>query len=101
MAVHINGLSGSAVRRSAGSSSQVKSKQGGGSTSSTSLSGSDRVTVSNSAAQLQELESYIASLPVVNSALVETIQLALATGDYQVDHEESAEKLLEQERKLP
>lgn len=57
----------------------------------------DQVSLTASAALLQELEKEIAQLPVVDAGRVENVQRALATGTFQVDPARTADKLLQLE----
>ena len=57
----------------------------------------DQVSLTASAALLQELEKEIAQLPVVDTGRVESVQRALATGTFQVDPARTADKLLQLE----
>lgn len=57
----------------------------------------DQVSLTASAALLQELEKEIAQLPVVDAGRVESVQRALATGTFQVDPARTADKLLQLE----
>ncbi len=102
MAVQLYGVSGRAVQSSS-SNSSIRKKGGGAdsSTSSPSAGSAETVSFSSAAAQLQALEAEIANMPIADMPLVESIQLALATGDYHVNGEASANGLLEIERKLP
>jgi negative regulator of flagellin synthesis FlgM len=54
----------------------------------------DRVSLTNSAALLAELEKEIATLPVVDTGRVEATQRALATGTYELVPPRIADKLL-------
>ena len=101
MVVQLHGISGKLIQNT-GPSSPAR-KKGGNSLSSAGAAvyGDEKVSVSSSAAQLQALEASIASMPVVDMSLVESIQLALATGEYHINAEASAEGLLEMEKQLP
>jgi negative regulator of flagellin synthesis FlgM len=44
---------------------------------------------------LQDLEKEVAAMPVVDTQRVEAVQLALATGIYEVDPASTADKLIE------
>jgi negative regulator of flagellin synthesis FlgM len=57
----------------------------------------DHVSLTASAALLQELEKEIARLPVVDTGRVEGVQRALATGTFQIDPARTADKLLQLE----
>lgn len=101
MAVQLYGVSGRAVQSSRSNSSIRKKGGAASSTLSASAGSAETVSFSSAAAQLQALEAEIANMPIADMPLVESIQLALATGDYHVNGEASANGLLEIERKLP
>ena len=75
-----------------------------GTTSSSSNSGdspsvgSDRISLTDSVSLLRELESQVASLPVVDNKRVEDTQRALATGSFQIDPPRVADKMLAVEK---
>lgn len=52
------------------------------------------VTLSTRAAQLKELETQLAAIPVVDRARVDSIKQAIASGEYAVNTENIAEGLL-------
>ena len=60
----------------------------------------DSVSLTDTAARLQKLESTIAELPVVDAQRVDSIRSAIAKGDYQVNPERIADKLLDLDSKL-
>ena len=102
MVVQLNGISGRSIQNT-GSNSPVSKKgsAAGASAGAVAAHGGETVSLSNTAAQLQALEASIANLPIADMSLVESIQLALSTGEYHVNAEASAESLLEIEKKLP
>jgi negative regulator of flagellin synthesis FlgM len=57
-------------------------------------SNNDQVNLSNQAAQLQTLEAEIANLPVVDTQRVQDVQRTLATGSFQIEPAQVADKLL-------
>jgi negative regulator of flagellin synthesis FlgM len=59
-----------------------------------SSSAADSVSLTDTAARLQKLESTIAELPVVDAQRVEDIRRAIASGDYQANPTRIAEKML-------
>ena len=65
---------------------------------STNSAGSDRVSLTASAAQLGALEDQISSLPIVDTNRVAETRHALATGAHQVDPNSTADGLLATER---
>lgn len=54
----------------------------------------DKVSLTDQAAQLQALESQISNLPVVDVERVREVQQTIATGNYEVQPAQVAEKLL-------
>jgi negative regulator of flagellin synthesis FlgM len=62
--------------------------------------GADAVSLTGDAEMLRALDAKIASTPTVDRALVERVRTALANGEYQVDGERIAEKLLAAESSL-
>jgi negative regulator of flagellin synthesis FlgM len=66
------------------------------SSASTSPAGgsTDKLSLTNQAAQLQALEEEIAALPAVDTQRVQEVQRSLATGSFQVDAARVADKLL-------
>ena len=65
----------------------------GGSTARTT-SGGDQLQLSNKVSQLQALEAEIANLPVVDTQRVQDVQRTLATGAFQIEPAQVADKLL-------
>ena len=61
----------------------------------------DTVRLTDEARQLQELERTLESLPVVDEQRVADVKEAISSGQYTVDAESVAEKMLRIERGLP
>jgi len=57
-------------------------------------SSADTLSLTSKAAQLQQLEAQISTLPVVDSQRVEDVQHSLATGSFEVEPAQVADKLL-------
>lgn len=60
----------------------------------------DTVQLTNTAAVLQQAESRLASVPVVDSHKVEAVKSALEKGQYQVNPERVADKMIQLEGML-
>ena len=71
-----------------------------GNATAVSTGGSDKVSLTNEAAQLKALESQISSLPVVDTDRVNEVQRVIATGEFTVDPGRVAEKMLQFEAGL-
>ena len=78
-----------------GSSGRSSKTSDGGSTSK-----SDSVNLTVSAGQLQELEDRINNMTVVDVQAVESVQQQLNSGNYEIDDESTADKIIESERDL-
>lgn len=60
----------------------------------------DTVSLTDTAAQLRNLENNLAQLPVVDSQRVESIQQAIGNGTYEIDPKRIAAKMLGLEQQL-
>lgn len=80
----VNGIGGS-VR------SNPVSADGSKKAPATNASSGDKVSLSN----IQKLEDEIKSFPEVNDAAVEKVRAAIANGEYKIDYEKLAGKMLD------
>ena len=62
--------------------------------SSGSASSDDRVTITNTASRLKNIEQELSNASSVNSARVAEVQSAISNGDYSVDADRVADKML-------
>ncbi len=96
MSIEINGPHGRAPielgdnRKPADKTATSPSPTGG-----TSASGTDKLSLTSTAQQLQTLEDQITALPVVDTQRVQEVQRSLATGSYQIDPAQVADKMLQ------
>ena len=60
----------------------------------------DTVQLTDSAKQLRQLEEILANQPVTDTKRVEEIKQAIASGEYEVNAEQIAEKLLQLDKEL-
>ena len=60
----------------------------------------NKVTLTETAAKLQKLESSVANQPVVDTKRVEAVKQALADGSFQVDSKRTADKMADFENLL-
>lgn len=86
----VNGGQRSAGPERAGDSG----KSAGGSSSS------DSVTLTDGAMRLQRLAQAVADAPVADSSRISSVKDALARGEYRVNAERVADKILQAEREL-
>lgn len=73
--------------------SQNESKQENQSESTTAAAG-DRVTLTNTASRLQDIEQKLSNSSSVDKARVAEVQSAISNGDYNVDADRIADKML-------
>jgi len=101
MSVEIKGLSGGKIQNT-GDNRQVTSAKSAnnGSAHSSRPAGDDKVSLTSTATQLQELSTRIAQLPVADTALVAETQRAVATGSLQFEPAVAADNLITQEKEL-
>jgi len=62
--------------------------------SATSSSMGDRVTLTNTASRLQNIEQQLSNASSIDSAHVAEVQSAISNGDYNVDADRIADKML-------
>lgn len=65
-----------------------------GNMSSMGGSGSDKVTLTGTAAKLKEIEGNLAEQPVIDAARVQDVKDSLKAGDFKVNPERVADKML-------
>lgn len=102
MAVKISSFSSSNFK-SIGKNDPVEQADKGSESHSSSASNighTDTVSLTGSASQLQQLESRISKMSVVDARLVQEVQRQLATGSFRVNPESAASKLLIMETSL-
>lgn len=73
--------------------SQNESKQENQSESTTAAAG-DRITLTNTASRLQDIEQKLSNSSSVDKARVAEVQSAISNGDYNVDADRIADKML-------
>lgn len=69
-------------------------KESAAASPSRSGSSNDKLSLTSTAVQLKALEDQIAELPVVDTQRVQEVQRSLATGSFQIDPAQVADKLL-------
>ena len=92
----ITNINSNRAQLSSNQSSSIKSrneaKQNNQSESSSSTS--DRVTLTDTASRLKDLEQQLSSSSSVDSARVAAVQSAISNGDYNVNADSIADKML-------
>jgi len=103
MSIPISGLPGGQIRNT-GDNNRVNSQ---GSTSKNSAvssapsgHGDDKVSLTSSATQLQQLTQQVSQLPVVDVERVTEVQRSVATGSFEFEPMVAADNMLTQEREL-
>ena len=96
------GVDNSRLRKetAAPTSETAESASSSNSTEAASAGYSDQVRLSASSKSIQQVEAEIGNLPEVNDATVERIRSAIANGEYKIDYEKLAGKMLDFEGRL-
>lgn len=87
----IGGLDPNTRTRAEASESKFKTNAESSTEQNTS---SDQVNLSSSVKNIQQVEAEIRSMPEVDDATVERIRNAIANGEYKIDYEKLAGKML-------
>jgi len=100
MSINIKGATG---KPSSQSSLNKTSKNSNGSKTNaqaTSASQADSVDLTDAATELQKIEQSLAALPVVDQARVQAISESIEQGEYKVNEEKIAERMIKSETPL-
>lgn len=104
MAIEMSGIGSSGLLETGENSASRKvvneGKEQGSRNSTPTMSLSDQVTITPSAAKLLAVEQKLAAVPVVDQQRVEQIRSAIENGQYQFDAKRTAEKFLQFETNL-
>jgi negative regulator of flagellin synthesis FlgM len=103
MAVKVSSLSSGSINGIGGNdpASRADKSSNNNTGDTTGINHSDTVNLTGMASQLQQMESQIAKMPIVDAQLVEEVQRMLATGNFRVNPDSAATKLLTLETSLP
>ena len=103
MAVKISSLSSRSLQNISGGGATERTEESSGASSlhKTHAGSDDSISLTSSVSQLQELESKISQMSVVDAQLVEEVQRKLATGSFRIDPNNSANKMIAMELSLP
>lgn len=97
MANDITGLNSNRPQLSSNRSGTVTTRNeaaAGGSTNESATNTSDRVSLTSTASKLKSIEQQLADSSPVDRSRVQAVQTALANGEYNVDAERIADKLM-------
>ena len=92
----ITNINSNRSQLSSNQASSVKSQNEAkeGSQSETSSSAADRVTLTNTASRLQNIEQQLSNASSIDNARVAEVQSAITSGDYAIDSDRIADKML-------
>ena len=103
MSIPISGLPGSPIQNTGDNSrvnSQGSTNNSSAASSTASDHGNDKVSLTSSATQLQQLTQQVSELPMVDVERVTDVQRALATSSLEIRPMVAADNMLTQEREL-
>ena len=92
----ITNINSNRSQLSSNQSGSVKSRNEASqsSQSETSSSSADRVTLTNAASRLQNIEQQLSNASSIDDARVAEVQSAISSGDYSIDSDRIADKML-------
>lgn len=92
----ITNINSNRSQLSSNQASSVKSRNEAkqSSESETSPSAADRVTLTNTASRLQNIEQQLSNASSINNEHVAEVQSAISSGDYAIDADRIADKML-------
>lgn len=94
-------ITGSAGRTANADKAQARPAERADAETSADVSATDTVELTQSARELQALESAIGSAGDVDQARVDDVKARLASGDYEASSARTADKMIALERALP
>ena len=95
MANDITSINSNRSQLSSNASNTVKIRDGAGSNGSSDNSAAgDRVTLTNTASRLQNLEQKLSGASPIDAERVAAVQKAISSGEYSVDADRVADKML-------
>jgi len=95
MANDITSINSNRSQLSSNASNTVKIRDGAGSNgSSDNAAAGDRVTLTNTASRLQNLEQKLSGASPIDAERVAAVQKAISSGEYSVDADRVADKML-------
>jgi len=95
MAIDIRNVNTSAGRTAQSKNSGKVSSEGSGPSGNASATAQDAVNLTGQAQQIDKIVSRLKDLPVSNESRVAEIKEAIANGEYQVDADRVASKLID------
>jgi len=95
MANDISGINSSRTQQAGERSVAGAKKESQGSSSSATSSSADKVSLTDTAARLKALEHQLSQQPEVDSKRVSSMQDAISNGDYKIDPERIADKMMD------
>jgi len=96
MANDITSINSNRSQLSSNQSSSIKNRNEAkqGNNSESSAAAGDRVTLTNTASRLKDIEQQLSSTSSVDSERVAQVQSAISNGEYNVDADRIADKML-------
>lgn len=93
--MNINKMIGGLDPNARARSESVEAKTSGAASKLTAENHADQVNLSSSGKNIQQIEAEIRALPEVDDSTVERIRNAIANGEYKINYEKLAGKMLD------
>jgi negative regulator of flagellin synthesis FlgM len=100
MSIKIKGASSKLKQTGSSKSSGAGKNAKSPSATTVGVSNDDSVELTETASRLQQIEQALSNIPIVDDARVESISQAIGTGQYQIDNEKIADRIITSEEGL-
>lgn len=97
MSIKIKGTSGKLNQTGSSKTGGAGKSAKAPSVTSTGVSSDDRVDLTETASKLQQIEQALSNIPIIDDARVESVSQSINTGQYQIDNEKIAERIISSE----
>lgn len=100
MSINIKRTTNKPAQPSSSGTGGAKKSGGNKAQAATKKPDNDRVDLTDNAARLQQIEQSLGDIPVVDSARVEAVSQSIEDGQYTIDNEKIADRIIKNERAL-
>lgn len=95
MGINIRGIGGNSVTTQTKKTGNAKTA--GKATDGQASGSADSINLTDAASLIQKAEQALAAIPTINAKHVEEVSRKISDGSYQIDDEQIADKIIEQE----
>tara|TARA_R110002074_G_scaffold228259_2_gene399886 strand:+ start:77420 stop:77737 length:318 start_codon:yes stop_codon:yes gene_type:complete len=100
MSIKIKGASSKLNQTGSSKSSGAEKNAKSPPATSAGVSNDSSIELTETASRLQQIERALSNIPIIDDARVESISKAIGTGQYQIDNEKIADRIIASEEGL-